>query len=122
MNTEPPEERCYGIDIADDGALVVAEYSQGKPGTATRYPAGETGVAAVREQIGREATRPRICIRACGASALTVAMGLAPLPSVEVTLLAPRVIEAGARPKLEAAPVTPEERAQRLAQLAGRLI
>ncbi len=120
--TEPPGERCYGIDIAEDGALVLAEYSNGRCGDATRYPAGAEGVSAVREHIGREAAQPRICIRACGAVALGVALGLAPLPRVEVTLLAPRVIEASARAGREAMPGGPEERAQWLARLAKRLV
>ena len=123
MNTfsDPPGERCYGIDIAEDGALVVAEHANGKTGTATRYPAGEAGVSAVREHIGRDAARPRICIRSCGAAALALALGLAPLPRVEVTIVAPRVIEASSRAGREPALAGPEERAQRLARLAERL-
>jgi hypothetical protein len=121
-DSAPPGERCYGVDIAEDGALVVAEYSNGRTGSAVRYPAGDEGVSAVREHIGRDTARPRICICSCGAVALTVAMGLAPLPRVEVTLVAPRVIEASSRAGRESAPASPEERAQQLARLAERLI
>jgi hypothetical protein len=123
MNTlsEPSGERCYGVDIAEDGALVLAEHCNGETRSATRFPAGETGISAVREHIGRDAARPRICIRACGAAALTIALGLAQLPRVEVTIVAPRVIEASSRAGREPAPAGPEERAQRLARLAERL-
>ena len=119
--TEPPGERCYGVDVAEDGALVVAERSNGKTGTAIRFPAGETGISAVREHIGRDTARPRICIRSCNATALAIALGLAPLPLVEVTLVAPHVVEASSRAGREPAVGGPEERAQRLARLAERL-
>ncbi len=120
--TEPPGERCYGVDIAEDGALVVAERANGQTGTAIRFPAGEAGVSAVREHIGRDAARPRICIRSCGAAAMAIAMGLAPLPRVEVTLIAPRVIEASFRAGRDPALAGPEDRAQWLAKLAERLV
>lgn len=119
---EPQLVCCYGIDIADDGALVVARRMNGQPAAATRYPAGAAGVSALLEHIGRNPTRPRVCIRSSGAAALAVAMGLAPLSCVEVTLVAPRAIEASANPGRGSAPVNPEERALRLADLAARLV
>jgi hypothetical protein len=122
ITSEPPAERCYGIDIAEDGALVVAERANGRTGNPVRYPAGEAGVSAVREYIGRDAARPRICVRSCGAAALGIALGLAPLHRVEVTIVAPHVIEASARAGRESGPLGPEERARRLARLAERLV
>jgi len=113
--------RCYGIDLAEDRALVVAERSAGKTGAATRFPAGEEGVSAVRERIVRDAARPRICIRSCNAAALAIALGFAPLPRAEVTLVAPHAIESSARSGRDPSPTGPEERAQRLARLAERL-
>jgi hypothetical protein len=119
---EPPGERCFGIDIAEDGALVVAERLNGKTATTSRFPSGTAGMSALRDHIGTHPSRPRICIRSCGAAALAIAMGLAPLPRAEVTLVAPRAIEASSRAGREPALAGPEERAQRLAHLAARLV
>jgi hypothetical protein len=120
--TEPPEERCYGVDIADDGVLVVAARAHGHTGAAARFPAGAAGVSALRQHIGSDPARPRICIRSCGAATMAIAMGLATLPGVEVTLVAPRAIESSSRAGREPRQAAPEERAQRLAQLAARLV
>jgi hypothetical protein len=119
--SESPDRWCYGIDVAEDGALVVAERLNKVPVTTVRYPAGEAGVAAVRERIGRATARPSVCVRSCGAAAMAIAMGLAALPSGEVTLVAPRAIEVATRSSREIAPASPEDRAQRLARLAERL-
>jgi hypothetical protein len=118
---DPYPSPCYGIDIADDGAVVVAERLNGSSTAASRYAAGEPGVLALREHISRHPARPRVCIRSCGAAALAVAMGLAALPGGEIMLVAPRAIEATARTGREGTAVTPEERAQQLARLAGHL-
>jgi hypothetical protein len=119
--SESPDRWCYGIDVADDGTLVVAERLNRTPVTTVRYPAGEDGVSALRERIGRATARPSVCIRSCGAAALAIAMGLAALPVSEVTLVAPRAIEVAARASRETEPASPEDRAQRLARLAERL-
>jgi hypothetical protein len=37
-------EHYYGVDIADNGALMIAERMNGKRTVAARYPAGEMGV------------------------------------------------------------------------------
>lgn len=118
--SDPYPSSCYGIDIADDGAVVVAERLNGKPVVASRYAAGEPGVTALRDRISRHAARPRVCIRSCGAAALAVAMGLAALPGGEIMLVAPRAIESTSRAGRQPS-VTPEERAQQLARLAGHL-
>jgi hypothetical protein len=112
---------CYGIDVAEDGTLVVAARLNKVPVATVRYPAGEAGVFAVRERIGRAAARRSVCIRSCGSAALAIALGLAALPTGEVTLVAPRTIEVAARASRETAPASPEDRAQRLARLAERL-
>jgi len=119
--SDPCPDPCYGIDIAEDGAVVVAERLNGKPAAASRYAAGEPGVLALREHISRHPARPRVCIRSCGTAALAVAMALAALPGGEIMLVAPRTIESTGRPGREAAAVTPEERAQQLASLARHL-
>ena len=119
--TEPYPSPCYGIDIADDGAVVVVEQLDGKPAAASRYAAGSPGVLAVREHISSRSARPRICVRSCGAAALTVALGLAALPGGEIMLVAPRAIESAGRAGREAAAATPEGRAHQLARLAGHL-
>jgi hypothetical protein len=114
-------EHYYGVDIADDGALVIAERMDGKRAVASRYPAGDTGVSALREHLAHDRSRSHVCIRACGTAALATAMGLTALPQVEVTLVTPGAIESPLRARRDAAPVSPEERAQRLARLAERL-
>lgn len=119
---EPRGECCYGIDIADDGALVVAQRLGGHPGPATRYPAGVAGVSALREHISSQPARPRICIRSWGAEGVDLALGLAPLNRAEVTLVASRTIEPSGGAERQFANMGPEERAQRLARLAERLI
>ncbi len=119
---EPRGACYYGIDIAEDGALVVAQRVNGRPATAMRYPAGAAGVSALRDRIASNPARPRVCIRSSSAAALALAMGLAPLSCVEVTLVAPRTIDASARAGRGSAPMNPDERAQRLADLAARLV
>ena len=119
--SDPSPDPCYGIDIADDGAVVVAERLNGKPPAVSRYAAGEPGVLALRKHISRNPARPRLCIRSCGAAALAVAMGLAALPGGEIMLVASRAIESTGRAGRETATATPEERAQQLAHLAGHL-
>ena len=119
--SDPSPDPCYGIDIAEDGAVVVAERLNGRPAAASRYAAGERGVLALREHISRHPARPRVCIRSCGAAALAVALGLAALPGGEIMLVSPRAIESTGRTGREATAATTEERAQRLAHLAGHL-
>lgn len=118
---DSPGEHYYGIDIADDGALVIAERMNGKRAVASRYPAGEIGVSALREHIAHDRSRSHVCIRACGAAALAIATGLTALPRVEVTLVTPRAIESQLRFGRDSTSASPEERAQRLARLAERL-
>ena len=113
-------ERCYGIDVAEDGVLVLAEGFGDGPAGATRFSTDEAGIAAMRRYIGRDATRLRVCVRSFGAAAVGVALGLATLPA-EVTIVAPRAIETLQRPGRETAVLTPEESAQRLAKLAERM-
>jgi len=108
-------EHYFGIEITPDGKLVVAERMDGRPLAAARFSAGAPGAQELREYIERECGHPHICIKACGAAALTLATALIPLRGVEVTLISARSIQGGA------APATPEERAERLAKLAERL-
>ncbi|HUL92510.1 MAG TPA: hypothetical protein VLV56_09195 [Burkholderiales bacterium] len=116
-----PGEHYYGVDIADDGALVIAERTNGKRTLPSRYAAGETGVSALREHIAHERSRAHVCIRACGAAALATATALTALPRVEVTLVTPRAIESQLRSGRDTTSASPEERAERLARLAERL-
>lgn len=116
-------ERCYGVDISEDGTLVVAERMNGVPAAALHYPAGAAGVSALREHIESDPARPRVCVRSCGTAALAIVLGLAALPRAEVMLVAPWVIEeSSARTNREPAPTDPEARALRLARMAERLI
>jgi hypothetical protein len=115
------DERYYGVDIAEDGALVVAARPSGSSTAATRYAAGMAGVTALSKQIAQESAHPHVCIHSRGAMALTLAAALIALPGSEVTLVAPHAIEAAARTGRAAAPATPEEGALRLARLAERL-
>ena len=114
-------ERYYGVDIAEDGALVVAARPAGSSAAATRYAAGMAGVTALSKQIAQESAHPHVCIRSCGAIALTLAAALLALPGAEVTIVAPHAIEHVVRSGQPIAPDRPEERAQRLARLAERL-
>lgn len=116
-------ERCYGVDVSEDGTLVVAERMNGVPAASSRYPAGAAGVSALREHIESDPARPRVCIRSCGAATLAIALGLTALPRAEVMLVAPRVIEeSSARSNREPALTDSEARALRLARMAERLI
>jgi hypothetical protein len=114
-------ERCYGVDISEDGTLVVAERMNGKDAAAFHYPAGAAGVQALREHIESDAAHPRVCIRSCSAAAMAIALGLAVLPRAEVMLVAPHTIESTGRVGRDSAPTGPEARALRLARLAERL-
>jgi hypothetical protein len=116
---DSPGEHYYGVDVADDGDLVIAERMNGKRTAASRYPAGAAGVSALREHIAHDRSWSHVCIRSCGAAALATALGLTALPHVEVTLVTPGAIESRLRAGRDSA--SPEERAQRLARLAERL-
>jgi hypothetical protein len=106
-------ERYFGVDIEPDGSLVVFERSDGKSQAPARYPAGGAGADALREHISRAADHPHVCIRACGAAALTVMSALTPVRGIEVTMVSPRAIEKSV--------ASPEQRADYLARLAERL-
>jgi hypothetical protein len=122
MTSSPAaDERYYGVDIAEDGALVVAARPTGSSTAATRYAAGMAGVTALSKQIAQESPHPHVCIHSRGAMALTLAAALIALPGAEVTLIAPHAIERVVRGAQQLAPDQPEERAQRLARLAERL-
>lgn len=114
-------DSCYGIDIADDGTVVVAERLNGMAAASSRYSAGEAGVVALREHISGNAARTRVCILSRGAAALAVALGLAPLPHSEIMLVAPRAIESSGRNGRETAAASIDERARRLSRLAEHL-
>jgi hypothetical protein len=96
-------ERYFGVDIAPEG-IVVVERADGRSLGATRYPAGAEGIAAVCGHIEKQGAHPHVCIRACGAAAMTLATALMAVEGIEVTM----VKEPGAR-------------AERLARLAERL-
>jgi len=116
----PIAERYVGVEVDDDGELVIAERQDGRRAGTHRFPAGNAGVAALREHLATQAARPHVCVRACGAAALAVATGLLAVPRIEVTLVSPRTIDsrrAGAEP----APAGADERAERLARRAERL-
>ena len=117
----PANERYYGVDIAEDGALVVAARPAGRAAPVARYPAGAAGVTALSKQIGLESAHSHVCIRSRGAVALSLSMALIALPGAEVTLVAAHAIERTV-PGVNAVKANqPEERAQRLAQLAERM-
>jgi len=118
---QPAGERWYGVDIAEDGTLVVAARPAGSTACAVRFPPGTAGVTAVSHHIAHESAHPHVCIRSRGAVALSLAMALVALPGAEVTLVAPHAIAQALRGEHEVAPEQPEERAQRLARLAERM-
>ena len=117
---EQTSERYFGVDVGDDGALVVAERQDGRRAGVTKYPCGTAGVSALRDHICGFQSRPHVCIRACGGAALAVAVGLMSVPKVEVTMVAPRALEMR-RTGVEATAAEPEARAERLAQRAEYL-
>jgi hypothetical protein len=96
-------ERCFGVDIEPDG-IVVVERADGRSLGQVTYPAGPGGVAALRNHIARQSAHPHVCIRSCGAAAMTLASALMAVEGIEVTM----VKEPGAR-------------AEQLARLAERL-
>lgn len=105
-------ETYFGIDIAQDGTLVVAERANGKPVSLTRFPAGQPGTQALRAHIEQEHAHPHVCIKACGAAALALATALIPVPGIGVTLVTPKTLAARA---------DPQPHAVQLARLAERL-
>jgi hypothetical protein len=114
----PHPERYYGVDIAEDGTLVVAERPGGHRAPAARYPAGSAGALALRNHIAGETVHSHVCIRSDGSAALALASALIPLPGSEVTIVASHAI---ASRGFESVPPNAEERARRLAELAERL-
>jgi hypothetical protein len=120
-SSQAADERYYGVDIAEDGALVVAARPTGSSAATVRYPSGVAGVTALRSNIAQESEHPHVCICSRGAAALTLAAALIALPGSEITLVAPHAVERVVRGGQQLAPDQPEERAQRLARLAERL-
>jgi hypothetical protein len=105
-------ETYFGVEIAPDGTLVVAERVNGKPLRLSEFPAGERGATALRSHIEEEHAHPQVCIKACGAAALALATALIPVPGIGVTLVAPKTLQA---------PADAQGRAVHLARLAERL-
>jgi hypothetical protein len=101
-------ERYFGVDI-DAAGIVVAERMDGRALGAARYPARPDGIAALRSHIARATAHPHVCIRSCGAIAMTLAVALMSLEGVEVTMVSPHTIK------------EPGARAEQLARLAERL-
>jgi len=119
---EMPVEHYYGVDVAEDGGLVVAGRHGGRPAAGpARYPAGSAGIAAVKTDIAARGAHPHVCIRSRGAAAMTLAAALLALPGAEVTLVAPRALESATRAGRAALPADAEARAEHLARLAERL-
>jgi len=105
-------ERYFGVEVSDAG-VVVAERHEGRACGLTRYPATQEGAQALRRHVADASPHPHVCIKSCGA-ALMLATALAPVPGVEVTLVASRALQRG--PAASA-----EEGAAQLARLAERL-
>lgn len=108
-------ERYFGVEITPDGNLIVAERAEGRTLPTTQFPAGAGGTQAFRRHIEQECEHPHVCIKACGAAALSLATALIPTPGVEVTIVSGQTLQ-GATPSPNV-----EERAARLAKLAERL-
>jgi len=108
-------ERYFGVEITSEGNLIVAERAEGKVLPTERFSAGHGGTQAFRRHIEQECTHPHVCIKACGAAALSLAAALIPTPGVEVTIVSGQALR-GASPQ-----PNPEERAAHLAKLAERL-
>jgi len=108
-------ERYFGVEITPEGSLIVAERAEGKALPSAQFPAGENGTQAFRRHIEQECAHPHVCIKACGAAALSLATALIPTPGVEVTIVSGQALR-GAPPMPNA-----EERATHLAKLAERL-
>jgi hypothetical protein len=120
MNTS--QEQCFGIDVDVEagGELVVAEDVDGSPRVTGRYRADETGLSALKRYIASGHCHRRICVRSGGGRALNVGLQLIPIPSAEVMFVAPYALQ----PRGPAAtPLsTPEQRAERLAVMARRML
>ena len=108
-------ERYFGVEITPEGHLVVAERAEGKALPTARFSAGDGGAQALRRHIEQDCAHPHVCIKACGAAALSLAAALIPTPGVEVTIVSGQALR-GAAPLSNV-----EQRAERLAKLAERL-
>jgi hypothetical protein len=114
---------CYGIDVDAEGGgeLVVAEDVDGSPRVTARYRADEAGLSALKRHLAAGHCHRRICVRSSGGPALDVGLQLIPSPGAEVMFVAPQALQPrGVRvsPPL----VTPEQRAERLAVMARRML
>ena len=113
-------ERYIGVDVATDGSLIVAEREDGHRAGTLHFEAGDSGLAALRAHLAAQHAKPHVCVRACGAAALAVALGLTSLPGAEVTLVAARSLEPR-RAGVAMTPANADERAEQLARRAERL-
>ena len=111
----------FGIDLNNDGDVVVAEDIDGSPRVTARYRADHAGISALRRHIGTGRSHRRICVRCADASGLDLGLQLIPISSAEVMFVAPHALQTqGVRTAPPLA--TAEERAQRLAVMARRML
>ncbi|HYQ90811.1 MAG TPA: hypothetical protein VES89_01715 [Candidatus Competibacteraceae bacterium] len=77
----------FGIDIVEGCWLVVAQQRQGRSVCHRCFKNSAGGLTALVKFIQAHATKPKVCIKAVGEAALSVALRLGRLPEAEVILL-----------------------------------
>ena len=117
-----PCNQYYGIDLNTEGDVVVAEDVDGQPRVTGRYSADDDGISALRRHIGAGRSRRRICVRCGGASALNLGLQLIPISRAEVMFVAAHALQPHGRRTTAPALATAEQRAQRLAVMARRML
>jgi hypothetical protein len=122
MPSNSTKTRCYGIDVTETGALLVVEKMDNQLAVSMQYSADERGISALKERIANSSGARRICIRSCGAAALSVALALLAVPRLEVMLVAPRALYPMHRTGGALPLATSQARAERLVLLAERML
>lgn len=120
MNTS--KDLCYGIDIGPRAEVVVAEEIDGEARVTGRYRADDSGLSALQQHMGAGVAHRRICIRTGGALALSIGLSLTALPAAEVMFVAPTALQMRGAIAAADGPCTLEQRAERLAVMARRMI
>lgn len=117
---------CFGVDIVDGRWLVVAQQRNGGKLFQRRFRNSAGGLKSLVASIRTQTTKPKVCIKSVGDTALNLALQLSSLPEAEVILLSSQGLQHTASHCPRAAPLSPVSKepspAEVLARCAERII
>ncbi len=85
----------FGVDVAPDGAPIVARHVNGGAPVIARYAPDAASYQAVQDSIRFGGPRPHVCIRSCDAT-LPLAQALTGVRGIRITMVPAAAMEPGA--------------------------